>query len=484
MKKQDALNDEDSKNDSTARTYLKQELIAAKNAYNELLGHEECKMLAFDDVPVFELTIDENANITGLSGGVETVTGYSSDELIGYNFADILADYEQVEEHIKEFIRFRKEGCIRKKRWRMLKKTGEVINVIHSARAEYDSSGRYIAGVGFVMDISDAVNANDALLKSEKEKSIILNAMSEGVIYFDPDKKVIWANKIISGLFNIPMSRMKGKSCVSVCPGMGRNCSVCILEKAIAEKIKKICELSYKDRTLAAFAQPVLDSRGAILSIVMVVSDITDRRLLETQIVELSNNERQRIAYDLHDRLGQMLTAVSMMSSSLLSMIDKNMAKEYSITEKIVRYTGETQTLMRNILYSIYPIHGGSEDLSDSLARLAVGVSATYNIVCIFETEGVMKFEDQSKANHLFLIVQEAVNNAVKHSKCTKISIKSEACKGKNVISISDDGEGLNGSSNGGHGFRIMHYRASVIGAELCIGNSKKGTVVSISFDS
>jgi signal transduction histidine kinase len=113
-----------------------------------------------------------------------------------------------------------------------------------------------------------------------------------------------------------------------------------------------------------------------------------------------------------------------------------------------------------------------------------VGVSATYNIECIFETEGVMKFEDQSKANHLFLIVQEAVNNAVKHSKCTKISIKSEACKGKNVISISDDGEGLNGSSNGGHGFRIMHYRASVIGAELCIGNSKKGTVVSISFDS
>lgn len=470
---------------SEAGKELKKELIAAQKAYIELLGHEECKMLAFDDVPVFELTIDCNADITSLTKGVEEVTGYTAGELVGMNFIDILADFEEMEDHIKVLARFKKEGFIRKKRWRMTKKNGEVITVIHSARAEYDAEGRYIGGVGFILDISDTVNANRALIKSEKEKRVILNAMCEGVIYFDPDKKVIWANKIISGMFNLPLSRIKGKKCIAVCPGMGRNCAVCILEKAIADKTKKICELNYQNRTLVALAHPITDNCGSILSVVMVVSDITDRRLLETQIVELSNNERRRIAYDLHDRLGQMLTAVAMMSSSLLDIMDKSRTFEYSIAEKVVKYTDDTQALMRNILYGIYPIHGDKEDISDSFVRLAAGISATYGINCTFESDSEMKFEDTGISNHLFLIIQEAVNNAVKHSKCSDISIKSEHKDGRPVISVSDNGKGLDSvPSSGGHGFRIMHYRASVIGAGLSINNGKSGTKVTVSFDS
>lgn len=484
MKKSRSILCGDIDSSSDARKDLNIELTAVKNAYNELLGHEKCKALAFDDVPVFELTIDENAYITGLTNGVEHVTGYTPDELIGMNFIDLLADFEQIEEHIKSFAAFRSKGYIKKQKWRMVKKNGEIINVIHSARAEYDTSGKYVAGVGFVLDISDAVNANQALLQSEKEKSVMLNAMSEGVIYFDSEKKVLWANKIISGMFNLPQNRLKGKRCVFVCPGMGRNCSACILNKAIAEKRKKMCELSYQDRTFVVLAHPILNNKGIILSIVLVVSDITDRRLLETQIVELSNNERRRIACDLHDRLGQMLTAVSMLSSSLLEMTEKSRSSEYAIMEKIVKYTGDTQELMRNILYGIYPIHGNDQDISDSLTRLAAGVSATYNLECVFRNEGKIIFNEPGISNHLFFIVQEAVNNAVKHSRCSKIVIR--AAKGKDglEISVSDNGRGISDTTAGGHGFRIMHYRASVIGAHLNIENSRSGISVVISFDS
>jgi len=473
-----------SANNSEVRKELNRELLAAKNAYNELLGHEERKSQALDDVPVFELTIDKYANITGLSKGVTGVLGYSPEELIGANFIDIVADVEQVEAHLSSFEMFKRQGYVKKKKWKMTKKNGEIIHVLHSARAEYDDSGNYITGVGYVMDISDVVNANQALMQSEKEKSIILNAMSEGVIYFNSDKKIIWANKIVSNMLNVSLDDIRGKECSPTCLGLGSDCSACILDKVIYEKSPQRCEINHKERTLMVLTHPVLDNKNCILSVVMVISDITDRRLLETQIMELSNNERRRIACDLHDRLGQMLTAISMLSTSLLDVMDKNNENAYSLAQKINSYTADTQSLMRDILYGIYPIHGDKENVEDSFIRLAAGISAIHGVDCSFEAEGDMAFVHTNTANHLFLIVQEAVNNAVKHSKCTKISIKWLNCGGKRLISVSDNGKGMkNQSSNNGHGFRIMNYRASVIGAGLSIEDNETGTTVTVHFN-
>lgn len=471
-------------NNSEARKELNKELLAAKNAYNELLGHEERKSQALDDVPVFELTIDKYANITGLSKGVREVLGYSPEELIGLNFIDIVADVEQVEAHFSSFEMFKRRGYVKKKKWKMTKKNGEIIHVLHSARAEYDDFGNYVTGVGYVMDISDVVNANQALMQSEKEKSVILNAMSEGVIYFNSDKKIIWANKIVSNILNIPLTDIKGKECSLACLGLSSGCSGCILDKVIYEKTPQRCEINHKDRTLMVLTHPVLDNKKSILSVVMVISDITDRRLLETQIMELSNNERRRIACDLHDRLGQMLTAIAMLSESLLDVMDKDSENAYSLAQKINTYTGDTQSLMRDILYGIYPIHGNKDNAEDSFIRLAAGISAIHRIECSFEAEGDMAFTHTNTANHLFLIVQEAVNNAVKHSKCTKISIKWQNCGRKRFISVSDNGKGMkNQSSNSGHGFRIMNYRASVIGAGLSIEDNQAGTTVTVNFN-
>jgi len=93
-----------------------------------------------------------------------------------------------------------------------------------------------------------------------------------------------------------------------------------------------------------------------------------------------------------------------------------------------------------------------------------------------------IKFDNKNSINHLFMIAQEAVNNAVKHSGCSEINITTYISEGSNFLSISDNGKGTDLSiRKEGYGFRIMNYRASVIGALLSIKSSQdSGTVVTV----
>ncbi|MCD8554159.1 PAS domain-containing protein [Seleniivibrio sp.] len=446
---------------------LQEELLLIKNAYNELHGKEQRKMLALDDVPVFELTIDKEAYITKLSKGFEMVMGYTAEEFTGKNFMDFLADNDEVEGHLKCFERFKQSGYTSKRRWRLLKKSGEIIDVLHSARAVYDDNGNFSGGVGFVLDISDTVHANKALMQSENEKRVILDVMSDGVIYFDTSMRVIWANKVISEVMEIPLGRMKGKRCSDFCPGSPAVCDVCSLPKSVATKRKQTAEVVMVDKTLIIHVNPVFNDKNELNALVMVLSDITERKLLEKQILEMTNNERRSIGHDLHDGLGQMLTAISMMSSSLLEIMDSEREKEYGIVKKIVRYTADTQKLMRNILDGLCPVLGDISDLGDALTCMSARISSVYSINCTFGYDGRVHLPKGNIATHLYLIAQEAVNNAVKHSGCRSVSIIFSKKKGMLIMTISDDGCGFDPSrgTDSGYGMRIIKYRSSIIGA-------------------
>ncbi|MGE4266746.1 MAG: PAS domain S-box protein [Deferribacterales bacterium] len=456
---------------------LQEELLLIKNAYNELHGKEQRKMLALDDVPVFELTIDKDAYITKLSKGFEMVMGYKAEEFTGRNFIDFLADNDEIEGHLKCFEKFKQFGYTSKRRWRLLKKSGEIIDVLHSARAVYDDNGNFSGGVGFVLDISDTVHANKALIQSENEKRVILDVMSDGVIYFDTSMKVIWANRVISEVMEIPQSRMKGRRCSDFCQGSPVVCSVCSLPKSVTTKRNQTAEVVMGDKVLIIHVNPVFNDKKEVTSLVMVLSDITERKLLEKQVLEMANSERRSIGHDLHDGLGQMLTAISMMSSSLLEIMDSGRVHEYGIVEKIVRYTADTQKLMRNILDGLCPVIGDISDLGDALSCMAARVSSVYSINCTFSHGRNLHLPKGNVATHLYLIAQEAVNNAVKHSGCKSVLIIFERKKGMMIMTISDNGCGFDTGyeTDSGYGMRIIKYRSSIIGATAEFQNTEGG---------
>jgi len=461
---------------------LNRELSAVKQMYNDLHCDDQRKMLALDNVPVFELTIDKDANITNLSKGFETVMEATREEYLNKPFSNLLADKDEITKHYASLDQFKKTGVINKKQWRMLKKNGEIIFVMHSARAIYDNAGDFNGAVGFVLDISETVYANKALMRSEHEKRLILDVMPEGVVYIDSEMNIIWANKIVSDYFGDSSIDLSGKKCIEVCPTAYEKCSTCPIRKVLSTKTKQMSEITYGDTYCVMRVNPVFNLDNEVISMVVLISDITERKLLERQIVELSNDERKRIGHDLHDGLGQMLSAISVMSSSLLDIMDNKSGQEYELAKKLVYYTQESQTLMRSILDGICPVMGVTQNLKESLTCLVSRLSTIFNVKYSVSFDPKIKFDNKNSINHLFMIAQEAVNNAVKHSGCSEINITTYISEGSNFLSISDNGKGTDLSiRKEGYGFRIMNYRASVIGALLSIKSSQdSGTVVTV----
>lgn len=461
---------------------LQSELAAVKTAYNELRGFDQRKWLALDDVPVFELSIDADATITSLNKGVEQVLGGPAEFYIGKNFVDLLVSGE-VEKHYRLLEIFKHSGYLKKRIWKMQTINGEIITVIHSARALYDDNGNYTGGVGFVLDITDSVNAHQALLKSEKEKAIILNTMSGGVSYLDPDLNVVWANRVFCEITGLSESQIEGKKCFDFCAGHESLCLGCPLTKARAIKQLQIGEINIHDLTFIMVVHPVIDEDNNLTALVQVVNDITERKLLERQIIELSNTERKRIGHDLHDGLGQMLTGISCLVETLMTTIDKTRVEEYGIVSKIAEYTRSTRLLMKDIISGLCPISSDAEDITASLAGLAARVESVSKAACVFDCPVPIRLDNANVSSHVFLIVQEAINNALKHSggSCITIGVYKE---GNCIrITVSDDGKGLADSDgqHGGYGFRIMRYRASIIGATLLISEGERsGAAISV----
>ena len=219
--------------------------------------------------------------------------------------------------------------------------------------------------------------------------------------------------------------------------------------------------------------------------IVISVRDVTDRKRLEKEILEISSREQMRIGQDLHDGLGQHLTGVTFLARALENKLVALSLPEASDAAEIGRLIFEALSQTRNLARGVFPVELESNGLVQALMELATTVEKLFNISCRFEGDEGLVLHDSSLANHLFRLTQEALNNSVKHGKARQVVISLRKAADKSVLSIRDDGLGFraNGVKANGLGLRIMHYRAQKIGGVLHVQSAEHGgTIVSCTF--
>jgi two-component system, chemotaxis family, CheB/CheR fusion protein len=205
--------------------------------------------------------------------------------------------------------------------------------------------------------------------------------------------------------------------------------------------------------------------------------EMTRRQKLEREILEVTERERAAISQDLHDTLCQELTATAFLLKSrakALARIDPQ-AGEALIegAEMVNRNAG----LARDLARGLHPLELGSGGLVSSLRELAARTNQTVSCHC--ECPRSLRLPNENVAVNLYRIAQEAVTNAIKHAKPSKIVICVERVRDEIVLSVSDDGTPRRKSRRGGLGLQMMQYRASVSGGTLKIESKKgKGTKV------
>ena len=218
-------------------------------------------------------------------------------------------------------------------------------------------------------------------------------------------------------------------------------------------------------------------THGGRREFALMVRDITERKLLERELLEISERERRRLGHDLHDGLGQHLHALYFMASLLereAKDVSPKCAKE---ANRLTRQLEQALELSRSLARGLQPVNAVSEGLMIALRELAERTRELYRFDCQFQCPAPVFIQRHAAANHLFRIAQEAVNNAMKHGKPSRIRIKLAATPERIVLGVRDNGVGIRRAPGraGGMGLHVMQYRADAIKGSLLVHRHPQG---------
>lgn len=203
----------------------------------------------------------------------------------------------------------------------------------------------------------------------------------------------------------------------------------------------------------------------------------TERKRLEREVLETTERERRRIGQDLHDGLGQKLTAASLATSGLITALGSAAPALLPQAENLGRQLLDSITEVRALSHGLAPVALEDDGLTHALHELAEATARTTGVRCVFECPQPVRVPDAALAGHLYRIAQEAVNNALKHATPHELRIGLEQHDGHLLLEVDDDGDGLPETlaAGGGIGLRIMRHRAQLVGGTFTIGSPPAG---------
>ncbi len=230
----------------------------------------------------------------------------------------------------------------------------------------------------------------------------------------------------------------------------------------------------------------LVEQTGSTPEVESVARDITERKRLEREILEISNREQRRIGHDLHDGVCQQLAAIAYRLDILGDQLQEKGVAESSEAERIGSLLNETIQLTRGVARGLFPVKLDESGLESALEELAANTSSVFKTHCRFSGEKPFPILDSTASLHLYYIAQEAVLNAVRHGKATDVVISITGGRDRLFLNIQDNGAGFQSPLIGsaGMGIRIMRYRARVIGATLDLKSQpNQGTQITVQFN-
>jgi PAS domain S-box-containing protein len=211
------------------------------------------------------------------------------------------------------------------------------------------------------------------------------------------------------------------------------------------------------------------DSAGRPLLMAGTLMDVSERKALERELVEIATQERRRIGNDLHDGLGQELTGIALMLRGMAARIGTEAAGVKSELDAVVGYVNGAIENVRVLAHGLSPAsaeRGGLEHALQTLAKLA---STSHRIQVTVDSDHWSDVAlDEEASNHLYRIAQEALSNAVRHGGARRIRFLLQGRDRSRSLAIVDDGRGMSTPPplGRGMGLKIMAYRGRMLGGE------------------
>jgi two-component system CheB/CheR fusion protein len=334
-------------------------------------------------------------------------------------------------------------------------------------------------------DWMERTQAETALHDREDRLQAILNTAADAIITIDHHGIIQSVNAATEQMFGYTTAEMIGQSVNMLMPSPYREAHDEYIARYVetGEKhiigISREVEAQRKDGGVFPADLAVTEIKHLKL-FTGIHRDLTERKRLEREVVEVASQQQQHIGQNLHDTVAQELTALSILTRDLAGTLRTNPAKAAPLVERIDQGLQRSQQELRTVLRGLLPVAIDSEGLMAALTDLADRTQREGKVTCTFDCPEPVSVADNLISTHLYLIAQEAVHNALKHAQPRNIGISLESNQ-QLVLRVQDDGLGMPAQppANKGLGLRIMRNRAEIIGATLTVGPAEPaGTVV------
>ena len=203
-----------------------------------------------------------------------------------------------------------------------------------------------------------------------------------------------------------------------------------------------------------------------------IMQDVSERRILEAELLEAANREQQKLGRDLHDGLGQELTGIALLLQGLGQQVkaaNPSLARPF---DRVSTLLSAAIRSTRSLAHGLAPVSVGQRGLEGALRTLSEQATASHSVSVTFEVDpGNTPSFGEVAGNHIYRIVQEALSNAIRHGRAKTIRIRLSTTANDCLLDITDDGCGIDpeAAPGNGLGLRSMNYRAQAIGGTLSI---------------
>ncbi len=306
-------------------------------------------------------------------------------------------------------------------------------------------------------------------------RETVLERMVDGMLVLDARGRLVDLNPAAQRLLGIPRAKALGLQAADILAVHSGLSEICLA--TTEREAEFLLEAEGERRYYGVRASPLIDRRGFRLGRLLTFRDITETKRAQEMLVEQQRalaalQERERVARELHDGLGQVLGFVKMQAQAAQGLIarDPKTAESY-----LARLASVAQDAHADIREYILGARAADADpgFRAPLRHYLERFSVSYGLSVEMAVPPELKDETLAPAAQVQLlrIIQEALTNARKHAHATHVQVKFAVNGGEVEVTVADDGQGFDPGQVAGdgqkYGLRFMRERAEEVGGTL-----------------
>jgi PAS domain S-box-containing protein len=223
---------------------------------------------------------------------------------------------------------------------------------------------------------------------------------------------------------------------------------------------------------------PILDENQNVCQFMAIRYDITPYKkaqeaigLIPQQILQAQEEERLKIAREIHDDLGQLLVALKIYLANQTVDLTAKYPELKKLADNLKDKVSEIIEKTRDLSHELSPLGLSHFSLVGSIKELMTSMSGGKDITMTFTHRNVSRIDLGDKKIMIYRIIQGALMNVMKHARARRVDMRMGRQKDKVYLSIKDNGIGfhIHEKRKGGLGLALMRERAKLIGAKLTI---------------